>query len=79
MVTVKTATETTVRRYHRVCLIYRTIERSHCVVLWLLTVSFVFHYIILCVINYRRTRNKLPRSYKKEMSSCAVGIGALLK
>ena len=50
-----------------------------CVVLWLLTVSFVFPYIILCVINHRRARNKLSRSYKKEMSSWGLGIGALLK
>ena len=51
----------------------------HCVVLWLLTVSFVFPYIILCVINHRRSRNKLSRSYKKEMSSWGLGKGALLK
>ena len=49
------------------------------VVSWLLTVSFVFPYIILCVINHRRARNKLSRSYKKEMSSWGLGIGALLK
>ena len=39
MVTVKTAIETTVRRYHRVCLIYRTMERSLC--LFMVVNSFV--------------------------------------
>ena len=72
MVTVKTATETTVRGYHRVCLMYRTIERSLCLMV-------VNSFVRLSVINYRRTRNKLSRSYKNEISSCALGIGALLK
>ena len=75
------------RRYELIRV--RRIERSHkllhfskwfhCIVLWLLTVSFVFPYIILCVINHRRARNKLSRSCKKEMSSCGLGKGALLK
>ena len=74
------------RRYEliRVCRIERLHKLLHfskwfhCVFLWLLTVSFVFPYIILYVINHRRARNKLSRSYKKEMSSWGLGIGAFL-